>query len=1603
MSQFPAIRIEGGLLGPDTLEQLPAGELPGQKPKDFGLDSQRSLTDEIASAFADARAQWEVFQRRLARLPEDDPATSVTRDAWGIPFLSLLGYELRYNARAHEIDGATFAISHRAGEADDAPPVHIVGARQELGRAAPTGRPRLAPHSLVQEYLNRTDHLWALVTNGLVMRLLRDCTFVRRQAYVEFDLRQILEEQRFGDFAILYRLLHRTRLPRTAADAPNCLLEQYHRHAVEQGGRVRERLRDGVEACIKRLANGFLAHPANAGLWGMENGEWRMENGPFATHHSPLTTRQFRHSPLAPSPLATRHSPLANSATHHSPIPPLASPVTAPDFYRQLLRLVYRLLFLLVSEDRGLISGEAIYREHYGVARLRRLLDRHTAYTEHEDIWCSLRVLWKVFSNEQLAACLGASPLNGALFEPLDLDACSLSNRDFLEAFWHLAYYREDASAPPRRVNYAALDVEELGSVYESLLDYHPQIDMSGSVPRFELAFGSERKSTGSYYTPPELVAELIRSALDPVLEERLAEARRMAAELERVSGGEWRVVRQMITEHFGEVHGNSILSRLGSLAESDAPDRTGVSAHRELPARGTVRTDEPDAAGSSLGSGEHRGGVGPAGNEGVSPFSQHRGGQPERAGNLHSAGTAGGTGGSGDNPADAGLDSGTQQTDGESSAQSQEELVPHSPPAPEPLATRHSPLASEPLATPHSPLARSLAEHALLSLRVLDPACGSGHFLLAAARRLGKELAKIRTGEDEPAPERVREAIRDVVAHCLYGVDKNPLAVELCRVVLWLEAHCMGKPLTFLDHRIKCGDSLIGVLDLDVLEAGLPDEAFTPVSADDKTAAGSLKKRNKKERHNLETGQGQLPFDPTDLLAGLRGQRQQLEAIADDSPEAVRRKKNLYDDYYRDPQHRKLAEACHLWTAAFFQRLTPETAKSAAAITTQVITDHLADRKHPQAAAVAEALAAQHHFFHWPLEFPELKNEKWKIENGKLKMKDDHSPFSILHSPFSIFHSFDVVLGNPPWERIKLQEEEFFASRDPDIAQAPNAAARKRRIAQLSKINPALWDDYRRALHAAESASRFLRGSGAYPLTGRGDINTYSVFAERIRHLLGLHGRAGFIVPTGIATDATNQFFFADLVQKEQLVSLFDFDNRGKLFPDVISLMKFCLLTITKTKYSPASPQFAFFCQRPEDIRHPLKSLTLSISDLVRINPNTRTLPVFRTRQDADLTRAIYARVPVLVNEQTGENPWGVRFLRMFDMSNDSGLFRTRAELEQEGFRLVGNGFVKDEEVGTGSEPVRTGEQREEASGEQGVASSELPLAPSPLATHHSPLATRHSLLAYLPLYEAKMIWHYDHRYGTYHGLRDRSGVQLPTPDEQQHADPQFVAQPWYWVPAEEVTARLGNWKCGWLLGFRDVARSTDERTAIFSLLPKVGVGNNLPILWFSEKRSVLACGLLANLNALAFDYVTRQKIAGVHMNFFFVNQLPILPPTAYTPEDLRFIVPRVLELTCTAWDMQPFAADVWNEADEGLRAVIRAQWEANHGEWKMENEKLKVENEKLKTKDNHSPFSIFHSQFSIHSLHLERDPPGTNTRRTGCVLRPPLRPDAQATPLHP
>jgi hypothetical protein len=1236
MRVYPAVRIEGGLFASDLLDQLMAAELPGQRPADFRFDGKRSLTDEVASTFADARSLWRVFQNRRERLPESDWGTSLTRDSWVIPLLSLLGYDLRYNQRAYERDGMSLPISHRAGEHEEAPPVHIVSFRQELGRVPPSGRPRLAPHSLIQEFLNCTEHVWGIVTNGLTLRLLRNSTYIRRQAYLEFDLAAIFDEPQFEDFFVFYRLLHRTRLPAKAPEP--CLLDQYYRHSEDQGGRVRDRLRDGVEECIKRLGNAFLAHPANEEL--------------------------------------RRQVALPDGDPES---------VSAQKLYSELLRLVYRLLFLLVSEDRGLISAKPIYREHYGVARLRRLVDSRSAYNDYDDLWYSLRVLWRLFAKDQFCRLLDVAPLDGALFDPLTLDRCTITNRDLLSAFWYLAYYQENRSSPPRRINYSSLDTEELGSVYESLLDFHPQIDCSGRLPRFELGVGTERKSTGSYYTPPQLVNQLIRSALEPVLEERLKGAT--------------------------------------------------------------------------------------------------------------------------------------------------------------------------------TPEAR---ESALLSIKVCDPAAGSGHFLLAAARRLGKELARIRTGADEPAPDEVREARRDVVAHCIYGVDKNPLAVELCRVALWLEAHCEGKPLTFLDHRIRCGDSLVGVFDVSVLREGIPDEAFTPRTGDDRAVASELKRRNCTERR----GQRYLPFDPVSAIPQLAAATGELSAMADDTLEQVRRKKERYERQRSDKTLLRQLEACNLWTAAFFQPLRA----GQPAITTDTILEHLEGRRATgDLVGLAQSLADEVPFFHWPLEFPEVF-----VEGG-----------------------FDVVLSNPPWERIKLQEVEFFAARDREIASAPTAAKRKKRIASLRENRPQLWQQYSEALYSSEATSNFLRNSSRFPLAGRGDINTYAVFAELCRALLRPAGRAGIIVPTGIATDHTTSHFFADLVATRSLISLYDFENRKGIFPSVHSSYKFCLLTLAGAGRAARAAEFAFFCQEVADLADPERRLALSVDDFRLLNPNTRTAPIFRSRRDAELTKHIYRRVPVLKEDKAaGGNPWEVEIMRMFDMANDSGLFRTRGELEGTSFRLEGNVFVRGAE-------------------------------------------------RWLPLYEAKMVHQFDHRFGDYSmqpaGSRD---TRLPEVPLERLADPAYRVLPRYWVPEAEVEARLKakGWNRGWLLGWRDIARSTDERTVIAAVIPRVGVGHTFPLaLSDATAGSSGSYALLAIFNTMVLDFAARQKVGGTHLTFDVLKGLPVLPPEAseagcpWSPAETLadWIRPRVLELTYTAWDLEAFARDLGYDGppfryDAERRARLRAELDA-------------------------------------------------------------------------
>ncbi|MCC7463450.1 MAG: N-6 DNA methylase, partial [Gammaproteobacteria bacterium] len=632
----------------------------------------------------------------------------------------------------------------------------------------------------------------------------------------------------------------------------------------------------------------------------------------------------------------------------------------------------------------------------------------------------------------------------------------------------------------------------------------------------------------------------------------------------------------------------------------------------------------------------------------------------------------------------------------------------------------------------------------ALLGITVVDPACGSGHFLLAAARRLAERLAALRAPEGAVRAQDYRHALREVITHCIHGVDRNPMALELARFALWLEGFEEGRPLGFLDHHLVCGDALIGITDVGQLAYGIPDAAFKPLSGDDKAVCKMLARENKdglkafarrKRDANLP-----LALERDTLLA----ERAALEAMPDDTLAQQAAKGAAWQRYADQARGSRLQQAADLFVGAFLAPKaapqdaghTPTSQNLYLALFTEQRPEELKEAKQAERLAQATQRARDARVLHWPLAFVQV------FQKG----------------------GFDCVLGNPPWERIKLQEEEFFAAENRLVAQARNKAERAQRIEWLAQgmlarhLYPELehapdeaakeQEAYARFIAArriAEAASVFAHlkadEGGRYPLTGVGDVNTYALFAETIDQVIGRRGRAGFIVPTGIATDDSTKAYFAHVAQGSRLASLYDFENREAVFPGVHRSYKFCLLTLG----SAAGAEFGFFFTQTAQLADERRRFTLTAEDFARINPNTLTCPVFRSRKDAELTKKIYERVPVLIREARGGepevNPWGISFMRMFDMSNDSHLF--------------------------------AGEPAEDR----------------------------------LPLYEAKMIHQYDHRWATYRpgGNGDVGAdvsVDVPLADKR---DPAYAVRPRYWVEAREVYLRTAALPKGLLTALRE------------------------------------------------------------------------------------------------------------------------------------------------------------------------------------------------------
>lgn len=800
-----------------------------------------------------------------------------------------------------------------------------------------------------------------------------------------------------------------------------------------------------------------------------------------------------------------------------------------------------------------------------------------------------------------------------------------------------------------------------------------------------------------------------------------------------------------------------------------------------------------------------------------------------------------------------------------------------------------------------------------LLSMKVCDAASGSGHIVLAMARTLAWYICTLRTGEDNPASLDYREALREVIQKCVYAVDFNPDAVELCKVVLWIEGYCAGKPLSFLDHHIRCGNSVVGVTNLDVLLDGVPKEAFTADDKDTKKKIIELNKQALKDVEFVRSGKAlgvSVTLFSNDFVIqnidseqiGLADKVREINRMPEESLHQELIKQSKWEELMQSPRVECLRRACDIYVYSFYKQfhasdLTSEYDIQTGAFTpinvpyTRTVYNALQEIQYLDYSAEelnnvqvlpdsfkqeVDKVARAHHFFHWCVEFPEV---------------------------FADGGGFDVMCGNPPWDKLQMEDEKWFVGKDDSIVHAANQAARNKKIAQLQEDNPVLYNEYMAAREAVASQSCFVKNSGRFPLTAVGKIDLYPLFAE---HCLNCSKEAwGLVLPTGIAVNDSTKEFFTKLIDENRIISLYDFVNREKIF-DIASLSRFCLLTVGQKQDTPREVSGGFYLTRLDHLLDPARIYKLKTTDFELLNPNTKTCPVFRTSRDAILTTKIYKHCKVIINDNTNENPWDVKFGSMFNMSTASHLFRTYEQLMDQGAKLHGNTFLLDD-------------------------------------------------MTYVPLYEGKMIWHYNHHFGTINeGTKEKPARQMPMPTLDEFRNPHHNIMPWYWVPELDKNNRLkktdakGNivwsWTHKWFIGFRDITNATHDRTFVISLIPDAcGVGHSATLL-FVERGTMPGAILLGMMSSLVFDYTTRQKIGGSHASISFVKQFPVLTPEQVSSSGYeQDIVERV---SCLCWfnhDLDGWMDELREECpkeynlpdepviwDEEQRAVWQAELDA-------------------------------------------------------------------------
>lgn len=1179
-------------------DRAQAASVKDATPKSYDLPPRTSLDEAVLDAWDDARKAWTKYQ-------------SHGQDAWN-SWLRPLLKTMDYSFTSGGTSTGRYAIRHLSDTGDV--PLHVTSAA-DLDRVNEETGIRVSPHGLMQGYLNMTsEHLWGVVTNGDVLRVLRDNNQVTRPAYLEFRLSDIMNGEDARAFRVMWLLLHRTRLK----GGKGSLLEAWNSDASKAGVKARDSLRDGVARAIELVGTGLLQRNPDLRA--------RLSTG----DHTPT------------------------------------------DLYRACLKLIYQMVFVFVVEDRDLLfarteTGDYVAdartrdrARHYLTRRLRERATGQEGSAQHTDAFDGWQRL--VSHLRSGFPALGLPALGSDLFKPTLIEELKLGNQEFLAAVRAMSEIEVDRTVRP--VNYAGLDSEELGSIYESLLEFVPQID-AGSTFRLTTLAGNERKTTGSYYTPSDLIELLLESALDPVIE---------------------------------------------------------------------------------------------------------------------------------------------QATSGKSDAD---------------------------------------AIEALKALKIIDPACGSGHFLIAAARRVGAKLAQVQERTSQPSPDAFRRATRTVIAHCIYGTDINPMAIELAKVALWLESQDAGKPLAFLDHRLRVGNALMGTTDnllrqkdtipeqvikgvvypaVEAVTLHVPDAAFAVIEGDDRKTVSNLRKRNKQEREQAvkaNRGAQTLGFEFSSGLQTVSQMMRDLNRYEPDTISSIEQQEARWEEIQRSEHLNRLKVLSDAWCAAFVTLKTPGSPE----ITTATLHQLNANvNALPDVREAVAKIAEQYQFFHSFVEFSDVHHQG----------------------------GFDCVIGNPPWDMVEINDTEFFAVLNPEIATESDSDRRKGMIGELEHGKPDIYRAYRQKLRELEGFRHFVQASGRYPLSSIGRINLYPIFQEISISISSPNGSIAQILPTAIATSVYNAELFSKLINNSWVAIFIDFINTKGIFPAVDSRFRFSLLSVSKAKKEESL--FAFMQTSALEARNNLTPITRE--ELAVISPLTLAPPMVQTIKDKQLLLSAIKLAGLFLSK----DGWNPEIRRMHSLSDGKGLFTKKP---------IGDGW--------------------------------------------------------LPLYAGKTIHHYNHRYSTFRNgkWQDLKPIEL--------ADTGRVIETAYFVLEEHHEKRTIS-KRPYIIGYRDITNSTNERTAISAIIPNVACDTTLRNIYTSRENDYL---IVANLNSFVFDYFCRLKVADTHLNATTLLQLPVLPPDAYSPHTVEFIKTRIIELTFTSEALNGFAIGmgfsgdpyVWNEE---RRFALRCELDA-------------------------------------------------------------------------